>query len=35
MPLLEQVDVPIAVDPDDILRKIALANDWQIMSFVS
>lgn len=35
MPLLEQVDVPIAVDPDDILREIALANDWQIMSFVN
>jgi len=33
MPLLEQVDVPIAVDPDDILRKAAVANGWQIMSF--
>lgn len=34
MPLLEQVDVPIAVDPDDVLRSIAMANSWEIISFL-
>lgn len=33
LPLLEQVDNPIVVDPDAKLREIALANQWQIMSF--
>lgn len=34
LPLLEQVDDPIAVDPDEKLRQIALENDWQIISFL-
>lgn len=34
LPLLEQVDVAIAVDPDNKLRQIAQANDWQIISFL-
>ena len=34
IPLLEQVDVAIAVDPDNKLRQIAQANDWQIISFL-
>ncbi|RTL00933.1 MAG: HAD-IB family hydrolase [Proteobacteria bacterium] len=33
LPLLEQVDTPIAVDPDDSLRAIAVENNWQIISF--
>lgn len=32
LPLLEQVPNPVAVDPDDRLRKIAQERDWQIMS---
>lgn len=32
LPLLEQVDHPVAVDPDDTLREIAQARDWRIMS---
>ncbi len=34
IPLLEQVDEPIAVDPDNILRDIATANNWNIISFL-
>ena len=33
LPLLEQVDNPIAVDPDEKLREIATNNGWQIISF--
>lgn len=33
IPLLEQVDTPIAVDPDDKLRAMATENGWQIISF--
>ena len=33
LPLLEFVDVPIAVDPDEILAKQAQHNNWQIISF--
>lgn len=32
LPLMEKVDTAIAVDPDDILRDIALAKDWKIIS---
>ncbi|XGA79151.1 HAD-IB family hydrolase [Halomonas sp. CH40] len=32
LPLLEQVDHPIAVDPDDTLRQIAEQRQWRIMS---
>ena len=32
LPLLEQVDHPVAVDPDDTLREIAEARNWRIMS---
>ena len=32
LPLLEQVDHPVAVDPDDTLREIAQARNWRIMS---
>lgn len=34
LPLLEQVDVPIAVDPDPKLRQVAEENNWQIISFL-
>ncbi len=34
LPLLEQVDMPIAVDPDPKLRQIAEENNWQIISFL-
>ena len=34
LPLLEQVDVPIAVDPDAKLRAIAQTNGWDIISFL-
>lgn len=34
LPLLEQVDVAIAVDPDDALREIAEKNSWPILSFL-
>ncbi|PAU76656.1 histidinol-phosphatase [Halomonas salipaludis] len=30
--LLEQVDHPVAVDPDDTLHEIAQARNWRIMS---
>ena len=33
LPLLEQVDIAIAVDPDDILRSTAIKNGWDIISF--
>lgn len=33
IPLLESVGYPIAVDPDEQLRKHALENDWEVMSF--
>ncbi len=32
LPLLRQVDNPVAVDPDDKLRQEATANQWQIIS---
>ncbi len=32
LPLLEWVDIPIAVDPDEELEKIARDRDWKIMS---
>ncbi|APX92470.1 phosphoserine phosphatase [Halomonas sp. 1513] len=32
LPLLEQVDHPVAVDPDDTLREVAQARNWRIMS---
>lgn len=32
IPLLEQVDHAVAVDPDDKLREIALTYDWPIIS---
>lgn len=32
LPLLEQVDNPIAVDPDERLAKIANDRNWQILS---
>ena len=32
LPLLEQVDNPVAVDPDDTLADIAKQNDWPILS---
>ena len=35
LPLLEQVDVAIAVDPDAKLRQIAQENNWQIISFLN
>jgi|TARA_R110002049_G_scaffold54739_5_gene152202 HAD superfamily hydrolase (TIGR01490 family) len=31
-PLLELVDFPVAVDPDDILRKTSEQNNWPIQS---
>lgn len=34
LPLLEQVDNPIAVDPDAKLREIAIENEWQVISFI-
>lgn len=33
LPLLEFVDHPRAVDPDDRLRKVAISRDWPIVSF--
>ena len=33
IPLLEIVDTPIAVDPDNELRSLAEKNSWQIRSF--
>ena len=32
LPLLEQVDHPVAVDPDDRLRAIAEARSWPVIS---
>ncbi|WP_404375086.1 HAD family hydrolase [Vreelandella aquamarina] len=32
LPLLEEVDHPVAVDPDDTLRQIAEERNWRIMS---
>lgn len=32
VPLLEQVETPVAVDPDDQLRQIASDRDWKILS---
>jgi HAD superfamily hydrolase (TIGR01490 family) len=32
LPLLEQVDYPVAVDPDDILRRTADERGWKIIS---
>ncbi|QJQ96893.1 MULTISPECIES: HAD family phosphatase [Halomonadaceae] len=32
LPLLEKVDHPVAVDPDDTLRQVAEARDWRIIS---
>lgn len=32
LPLLEQVDHPVAVDPDDTLRQIAEQRQWKIMT---
>ncbi|MEM7027312.1 MAG: HAD family hydrolase [Pseudomonadota bacterium] len=32
IPLLSQVNHPVAVDPDDLLRKQAVTNGWQIIS---
>lgn len=33
LPLLEYVDEPVAVDPDERLREIAQKNGWKIISF--
>nr|WP_267135259.1 HAD family hydrolase [Halomonas dongshanensis] len=32
IPLLERVDNPVAVDPDDALRQIAMERNWRIIS---
>ncbi|MFG6668572.1 HAD family hydrolase [Halomonas sp. HNIBRBA4712] len=32
LPLLEKVDHPVAVDPDDTLRRVAEERQWRIMS---
>ncbi|HSC74884.1 MAG TPA: HAD family hydrolase [Pseudomonadales bacterium] len=32
LPLLQRVDHPVAVDPDDTLRKYAKDNGWQILN---
>jgi phosphoserine phosphatase len=32
LPLLQQVNHPVAVDPDDVLRDYAQAQGWPIMS---
>ena len=32
LPLLEEVDHPVAVDPDDILLKVAEERGWKVMS---
>ncbi|MFI9651773.1 histidinol-phosphatase [Guyparkeria halopsychrophila] len=32
LPLLEQVDHPIAVDPDPVLRREAVARGWKILA---
>lgn len=33
IPLLEQVDFPVAVDPDDTLKRKSEQNNWPILSF--
>jgi HAD superfamily hydrolase (TIGR01490 family) len=33
LPLLEKVTIPVAVDPDEQLKKIAEQRNWQITSF--
>jgi|JI102314A1RNA_FD_contig_101_721927_length_9384_multi_4_in_0_out_0_5 HAD superfamily hydrolase (TIGR01490 family) len=33
LPLLSQVDKPIVVDPDPLLKEIALQKNWEIISF--
>ena len=35
LPLLEKVDHPIAVDPDEKLAKIAKQRNWKITTFLS
>ncbi len=35
LPLLRKVDIPVAVDPDPILRKEAEKNGWRILSLRS
>lgn len=35
LPLLEQVDVAIAVDPDPKLLEIAQQNNWDVISFLN
>lgn len=35
LPLLEQVDRPIAVDPDTVLREQAMARGWPVISLRS
>ncbi|MGO2148885.1 HAD family hydrolase [Halomonas sp.] len=32
LPLLEEIDHPVAVDPDDTLRQVAEQRQWRIMS---
>ncbi len=32
LPLLEQVDYPVAVDPDPVLRDTALKREWPVIS---
>jgi phosphoserine phosphatase len=32
LPLLEQVTRPVAVDPDDVLRRTALERGWEVIS---
>jgi phosphoserine phosphatase len=32
LPLLELVEHPVAVDPDDSLRSLAMARNWPVMS---
>ncbi|MGH8499717.1 MAG: HAD family hydrolase, partial [Methylococcales bacterium] len=32
LPLLNRVDNPVAVDPDETLRQVALNNDWPVIS---
>lgn len=33
LPLLEQVSFPVAVDPDEVLEKVARERGWEITSF--
>jgi len=35
LPLLEQVSIPVAVNPDDNLRSIAKDRDWEILDLRS